>query len=333
MVFDIGGTTLRGALYFPASDSVSSPVIVPTPNRKLYPELSTEQLYGKLLEVFASVGDKLIGNETCTTVSIGFPGPVDCDGQVIAGPGIWGRNPDGPIDMIADIQLFWPDKKIFLSNDLTVAGFRHVEKGDDSFCLLTVSTGIGSKVFINGQPQLGPRGTGGELGHAKVLFTEEAPICDCGDKGHLQAIASGRGVLDLVQQQARIRPKDFRDSCLGKLDTDPDEISNSAIAEAFRIDDRFTVNIVNWSISPLAAMLVNLHLALGLERFIIIGGFALALGESYRLELARQAADFCWDSQVDWGQMIRFGYEDDLSGLIGAGRLANNAVSLVKPSL
>lgn len=330
MVFDIGGTNLRGARYSPDDDRIDSPVVEPTPNRILYPESTAVQLYEKLLEAIAAVGGKLGGENVFSAVSIAFPGPVDCNGRLMAAPGIWGMNPDGPIDMIDDIKQLWPDLTIFLCNDLTAAGFRYVEMGTESFCLVTVSTGIGGKVFIQGQPQLGPSGTGGEIGHAKVLFTQKAPICDCGDRGHLQAVSSGRGVLALIQHHARKKTDSFKTSILGKLDAAPEMVSNKSIAKAFRSGDPFTVKIVQQSISPLANMLVNLYLALGLERFIIIGGFALALGESYRLDLARQAATLCWNRQSDWNSMIQFGCEDDLAGLIGAGRLARRKSSIVE---
>jgi glucokinase len=329
MVFDIGGTNLRGARYSPVTDSVESPIFVPTPNRIRYPELTAGQLYEKLLDAIVVVGNKLGEEDHFSAISIAFPGPVDCNGHLLAAPGIWGMNPDGPIDMIDDLKQFWPNLKIFLCNDLTAAGFRYVETGGESFCLVTVSTGIGSKIFIQGQPQLGPSGIGGEIGHAKVLSTSKAPICDCGVRGHLQAVSSGRGVLALLQQQAHKTPDKFKASILGKTGIDPDMVTNRSIAEAFKSGDGFTVKIVLQSLSPLANILVNLYLALGLERFIIIGGFALALGEPYRLALAKQATALCWDRQSDWNNMLQFGYADDLSGLVGAGRLARSKGSII----
>jgi glucokinase len=125
-----------------------------------------------------------------------------------------------------------------------------------------------------------------------------------------------------MQQQARSHPDEFSASRLATLAFEPGTVSNTAIAEAYRASDPFTVNIINQSVTPLAAMLVNIFLALGLDRFILIGGFTFALGENYRLEIARQAAELCWDNQADWCEMIRFGDQDDVSGLIGAGRLA-----------
>jgi glucokinase len=67
-------------------------------------------------------------------------------------------------------------------------------------------------------------------------------------------------------------------------------------------------------------MLAAVHLSMGVERFVIIGGFALALGEPYRLELVRAAATCGWRMGQDWNSMIELGHPEDNSGLLGAGR-------------
>lgn len=324
MVFDIGGTTLRGAVYCPETQSLSHNTVKETPNRITLPNISIEKIYTELINSINSTSKEIQKQTTVSAACIAFPGPVDRKGRIVSAPGIWGRNPSGPIDMINDLKNIWPGLPIHICNDLTAAGYRYLAGSNDSFCLITVSTGIGNKIFINGVPQLGSNGTAGEIGHAKVLFTKDAPVCDCGVKGHLQAISSGRGVLEVIKHQALIKPKNFNTSLLRKMHDKPETITNLSIAEAFRASDTFTVNMVNESIRPLAAMLVNLHLAIGLERFIIIGGFAFALGEPYRLSLVRFASQLYWLPQTDWHEMIKFGYKDDLSGLIGAGKLALN---------
>lgn len=328
LVFDIGGTSLRGAIYDASTDSISNIEVMPTPNRELYPGHDESRLYETLLKEIKKIGSSLIEKTPVCAVSIGFPGPVDRSGAVLAGPGIWGRNPAGPIDMPSDLERIWPDLDIILNNDLTTAGYRYIESGDETFCLVTVSTGIGSKTFMKGRPLLGTRGTGGEIGHAKVLFGENAPRCDCGDKGHLQAVASGRGILEAVRHEACRNAEGFAQSRLVNRHESSEQVTNVTIAEAFQADDPFTCGIIERNIEPLAAMLVNLHLATGLERFIVIGGFALALGEKFRKALARKAEKLCWDGTVDWNGIIEFGLEDDYSGLIGAGRLANRCVPM-----
>ncbi|MBE0501624.1 MAG: ROK family protein, partial [Desulfuromonadales bacterium] len=187
LVYDIGGTKLRGAIYSLRTKAITAKVVKPTPNRILCPTLSAEELYTQTLNCIRTISNELLKHEPVSAVTVAFPGPVDRQGRVIAAPGIWGRNPSGPIDMLADLQTIWPQMPVHIANDLTAAGYRYLERKTESFCILTVSTGIGSKIFIKGEPQLGADGTGGEIGHAKVLLAEDAPLCDCGEPGHLQA--------------------------------------------------------------------------------------------------------------------------------------------------
>ena len=322
LVYDIGGTNLRGAVYCTLSETIKSRIVRPTLNQHSSPALSAEQIYSELLINIRSISDELESHDPVSAVCIAFPGPVDREGRIVSAPGIWGSNPSGPIDILADLRAIWPNTPIHIINDLAAAGYRYLETSDDSFCLVTVSTGIGNKIFINGVPQLGPSGTGGEIGHAKVLFTDDAPICDCGEQGHLHAVSSGKGVLQTIRRQAQMEPERFNCSLLRKKHETPSAITNHSVAEAFRASDPFTREVINGSIKPLAATLANLHLALGLEHFIIIGGFALALGESYRRTLADFAGNYCWETRTSWDKMIQFGVGDDLSGLIGAGKFA-----------
>jgi glucokinase len=62
---------------------------------------------------------------------------------------------------------------------------------------LTVSTGIGGAVLIDGQPLVGPDGSAGELGH--LLVELDGPLCGCGARGHLEAIASGSAIARLAR--------------------------------------------------------------------------------------------------------------------------------------
>lgn len=331
LVYDIGGTNLRGALYSAHPERVSRVVVRSTPSRISCPELSVEQLYAELLRMIREISNDVLAHETPAAVCIAFPGPIDRKGRVVSAPGIWGNNPSGPLEILPDLRRLWRGVPVTVCNDLTAAGYRYVQNGDESFCVVTVSTGIGSKIFINGEPQLGPGGIGGEIGHAKVLFADDAPRCDCGQTGHLQAISSGRGVLQEVRRVARTEPSTFRASLLSRKRAEPAEITNHAVAEAFHAEDPLTVRVVRECAKPLAAMLVTLHLALGLDRFVLIGGFALALGEPYRRMLAEQAETLCWDARSRWLDMIQPGGDDDLSGLLGAGRLARGALSAADP--
>lgn len=322
LVFDIGGTNTRVALYSVETGAIERLRIETTPSQWNCPQFSKDAIYQELLGLIRDIGKEAAKGEPVRALSLAFPGPIDQFNRIMEAPGILGENPNGPIDLVADLKKTWPEIPIYLSNDMTAAGYRYRQTVDDSFCLVTVSTGIGNKIFIDGVPQLGSTGAGGEIGHIKVLFAEDAPICGCGKRGHLQAISSGHGTLEFVRTAADKQKDQFNKSLLAQLATSPDHISNQMIAEAYRAEDPFVTKQVNHCSQPLATILATLHLALGLERFVIIGGFALALGTAYIANLARQAEECCWSAASCWETMLELGAEDDLSGLIGAGRQA-----------
>jgi glucokinase len=157
----------------------------------------------------------------------------------------------------------------------------------------------------------------------RVDYSPTAPVCDCGGQGHLGAIASGRGALLTARRLAQEGGAGFAGSLLGRrLQGDLTGLDNQALAEAFRSGDPWAGGLIRRVAQPLGQALAALHVALGVERFVIIGGFALALGEGYCRELVLAAQDSCWRLGQDWETMIFLGEADDDAGLLGAGRCA-----------
>jgi glucokinase len=97
-------------------------------------------------------------------------------------------------------------------------------------------------------------------------------------------------------------------------------LTNDDVVAAFHQCDPWTVQLIRTVARPLGQTLAAVHASVGTERFVIYGGFALALGSAYRNELVEAAARCCWDMGQDWDRMIELGHADDYSGLIGAGR-------------
>jgi glucokinase len=227
------------------------------------------------------------------------------------------------MDLITRLTQRWPRAQILLINDVSAAGYRYLRDPSEDFCIVTVSSGIGNKVFLRGRPMVGLGGRGGEMGHVQVDFSSDAPLCDCGGPGHLGAISSGRGTLSMARRFAQRCPEPFSRSVLGKrFGEHLDTLENTDIVEAFHAKDAWTLNLIRCAARPLGQMLAAIHLGIGIERFVLIGGFALPLGEPYRLEVARAAWSCAWDVGQDWNAMLELGVSDDNSGLIGAGRYA-----------
>jgi C7-cyclitol 7-kinase len=217
-----------------------------------------------------------------------------------------------------------PDARLLILNDVTAAGFRYLSHPDESLCVVTVSSGIGHKVFAQGRPVVGPGGRGGEIGHLQIDCSLDAPVCDCGHRGHLGALASGRASRYQMLRLAHEDPGSFSESLLAaRYGSDPAAIQNEHVVAAFHQRDAWTERLIGRMAEPLGFALAAIHLTVGVERFVLIGGFALALGPPYRSFVAAAAARYGWDLGLDWNCAVELGQPDDSAGLIGATRFAD----------
>lgn len=322
LVFDVGGTSMRAAAYDAAKREITDVTTQPTPNHCRYPNLSAREILEIVLDGMNNLSKELLDGRNVDRVSVAFAGPLDGRGQLTAAPTIVGATEFSPIDLRRELCRTWPEADVFLLNDVTAAGYRYLHRHDESLCVVTVGSGIGNKVFIHGRPFTGPNGRGGEIGHVVVDPSPDAIVCDCGGRGHLGGIASGRGTLATAKRAASQDEREFLASRLGRLARSADGILNEHIVSCFREGDPWTVKTIRYVAGKLANVLAHTHQAIGIERFVIFGGFATALGPSYRDLVVQAAEAACWSSGQDWDAMIELGVADDASGLIGAGRYA-----------
>lgn len=284
--FDLGGTNMRAATIAVTKTGwrMLDQMRRPTPNYLLAPETPAAQRLDDLLDFITDYANTARTRFDAVALAAAFPGPIQGAGTVLALPTMWG--PDGqslcPLDIAGRLSARLPDMKIKVMNDVSAAGYRFVSAGGD-FALFTLGSGIGLKVFLDGQPRVGPHGFGGELTHMVFDASPNAPLCDCGGRGHLGALASGRA----WQRVATVALEAGRE---------PDLI-------------RFA--------EPLARAVAMLHFSLGLERFIFAGGLAEGLGEILRTAIVQNLPSQGWNTGQDWNAMVQLAPTDDAHALIG----------------
>lgn len=320
-VVDVGGTTLRLADYDPATGTLSRTRRTPVDGMARDPHASVPVLQQRVVEQL--VREIQARGGPPRAVGVAFAGPITAGGLVLAAPTVWGgRGAPLPLGALLAERL---GTEVVVVNDLTAAAWRYADTEDQPFCLITVSSGIGNKVFRGGEVLLDADGHGGELGHWTYDTAPDAPLCDCGGRGHLGAISSGRGVLAAVRRAAVADPGAFAASLLS-ADTGgrPERIDNRAIAAAVRAGDPFATGVLRTTLTPLAQAITSVFTSIGICRYILMGGFALAVGERYRrllvAELTRLGC-FGLDDAATVDAMVSLGAADDDHGLLGAGRL------------
>ncbi|MFH9725770.1 ROK family protein [Streptomyces sp. NPDC017254] len=323
-VMDVGGTTLRVGAF--GDGRLTHVRRMPVDGMAAHPGESVAALQHRVIEqIVREAGRARDGRPGAgPALGIAFAGPVGRDGTVLGAPTVWGEGGEPlPLQALLSSRL---DVPVVVVNDLTAAAWRYGTEESAPFCLLTVSSGIGNKVFRDGDVLLDAEGHGGELGHWTYDRSPDAPLCDCGGRGHLGAIASGRGVLAAVRRAAVADPPAYADSAPARAGAaDPASLTNPEIAAAVRNGDPFVTSVLRSTLVPLAAAVGAVFAAIGVRRYVLMGGFALAIGERYREllveELLRQGCFGLSADEVD--AMVVLGAEDDDHGLVGMGRLVS----------
>jgi glucokinase len=331
LVFDIGGTTFRGGV-FTSSQRLVKPVLRrPSPSFVSQPGTSTTVLQEKLLESIVATVEHLRSahpHRKIKRIGIAVPGPTDPSGKILSAPPLWGkvRRPY-PLRSLVEKRLKMDCEVI---NDITAAaaryGFSPFYRQYRWICVVTVSTGVGNKVFDTrtGEALLDPQGISGEIGHVTVDLHPRAAVCDCGRRGHLSAIASGGGTVRFAQRWARSHLKDFKNSLISRWTGNrPSQIDGRLLGKGAKAGDRFSLSVLDQVTLPMAQALGILVGSVGVEKIIFVGGFALGVGKPYLKSLQNnlvRVGMFGRNSR-DIRSLVALGHRDDDSGLIGAGLL------------
>lgn len=335
IVVDVGGTNLRVGVFnndLPVGLQLIDVQRMPVQSLAVT-QASGDKLYQHFLQQLKNSLQPYLTRHPDSPVGISFPGPVTPEGVVTSAPTLWGDELHN-IPLLTDCQKLL-QRPVVMLNDISAAVWRYAELYNDDFCLYTISSGVGNKVFRHGEILLNEQGQGGELGHCQVAFDEFALPCDCGGSGHLGALASGRGVQQLAQFMASLDPSGFKCSRLGKLcESDFKVIDTLKIVSALQRKDPFTVDVLKRSQRYLVSTMSQLYHAIGIKKFLFIGGFCRALGELYINSLRSVVNEFQWFglSKYDKNNMCQLGVLDDDHSLLGMGLFMRNIAHQLFPA-
>lgn len=181
---DLGGTRLRAALCSP--DGSLLKWVKKKTRAKGGPQVVMERVAQAIRQVWPDEGD-------VRAISMVAPGPLDpFEGVVIEAPNLpgWDHVP------VRDILTQEFDRPVFVGNDANLAALAEhrfgAGRGFDDLIYLTISTGVGGGIILDGKLLLGSKGLAGEIGH--MIVQPGGPLCGCGRRGCLEAIASGTAI-------------------------------------------------------------------------------------------------------------------------------------------
>ena len=213
------------------------------------------------------LNERKIKKEEVLGVGVGVPGPVKEDGTVLGCVNLgW---PVFNVSTELEKILGLPVK---VANDANIAAlgemFKGGGKGYKNMIMVTLGTGVGGGVIINGKFLAGNNGAGGEIGHISVNPHEKIS-CNCGKKGCLEQYASATGIVKLAKDALE------KENCESKL-RDIKEITAKDIFDFAKENEQLSLEVVDKFASILGRALANISCICDPEVFVIGGGVSKA---------------------------------------------------------
>lgn len=260
---DIGGTSVKNGL-FDSEGTLLDKWEIPT--RK---DNGGDTI---LKDVAEAINEQLAAREISLKdvlgVGVGVPGPVQGDGYVSLCPNLGWReyHPDTVLSALLD------GIEVKVGNDANVAAlgeaFKGAAAGVDNVVMLTLGTGVGGGIIINGKIVDGVHGAGGELGHI-VVNPEEPLACNCGNHGCLEQYASATGVVRTARRL--LNTTDMGSSLRGISDLTAKQVFDEAKA-----GDELAAKAVDILCMYLGLASAHTALTVDPDAFVIGGGVSRA---------------------------------------------------------
>ncbi len=256
---DIGGTNIVVGFFDEKINLINS-LEYPTPNKEVESKIP-ESISTTILDYF-KVNNFEIKN--LLGVGISIPGPVK-EKKILKTPNI--DFPKG-YDIIKELNKYLPKINITLANDANLAAYGEYKiRGDNhkNIIVLTLGTGVGGGVIINGEIIEGMHGCAGELGHINIA-SEQNRLCGCGKKDCLETISGGVGFVNYAKEVLK-----DKDSIL-----DSNNLTVKKIIDAAKENDLIALMLLNDFVRNLAIAIANLAVIIDPDLFVIGGGIANA---------------------------------------------------------
>ena len=225
------------------------------------------------VEALQPIIDQVGGIDKIKSMGIGAPNGNFYTGTIEFAPNLkWGHNGIVPLASMFSEKLGVP---VALTNDANAAALGEMTygaaRGMKNFIEITLGTGVGSGIVINGQLVYGCDGFAGELGHTIMVRGENARPCGCGRKGCLEAYCSATGVARTAREMLE---KTKRPSLL--RDLDPEKITSLDVSIAAGKGDELAKEIFDFTGKMLGEACADFAAFSSPEAFIFFGGLTKA---------------------------------------------------------
>lgn len=300
---DVGGTSIKCGLFKPDGEIVEKweiPTRTADHGKAILPDTAAtlKQMINKhKLDKAALIG-----------TGIGVPGPVTEAGTVDVAVNIgWEYK-----DIVGELSGYL-NHPIKAGNDANVAALGEMwlggGGGSRNMILVTLGTGVGGGIIVDGKIVTGAHGAGGEIGHARVDW-DDTIVCNCGNSGCLEQKASATGIVRLAREAI--------ETATGQSLLKSDKLSAKAVFDAYKKNDPLAISVVEKFAAYLGNALAIYSTVVDPEVIVIGGGVSKAgqkLIEVVKKYYQRDAFSACKKTDI---VLARLGND---AGICGAAKL------------
>ncbi len=259
---DVGGTSVKLGLFTTDGDLLEKWEI---PTRT---ENKGEAILG---DIAAALRDKMqerhLSVSQMAGAGIGVPGPVNREGEIRGAVNLgWGLKPvRQELEMLTGL-------KVCAANDANAAALGEVWQGSaagyDSIIFVTLGTGIGGGIIVDGHIVTGAHGAAGEIGHAHVNHDEQE-FCNCGNQGCLEQVASAPGLVRLAREA-------LEETDEASLLRQRDHLTAKDVLDVYQEGDQIAAGVVEQYADYLGSALSSFVVVVDPDAILIGGGVSRA---------------------------------------------------------
>lgn len=311
---DLGGTSVKLA-FIQEDGEILHKWEIPTDKseqgKNILPDIA-ESIQRKMVEL-GGTKERLIG------IGMGAPGAVDKEKGIIYEAVNLGWPKNYPIvKLLSDLSGL----PVEIDNDANCAALGEMWKGAGNgaknIACVTLGTGVGGGIIVNGDIVQGVKGAAGEIGHITIIPEGGAP-CNCGKTGCLETVASATGIVR-VAKDTIIQYEG--ESSLKDLYISKGSIEAKDVFDCMNQGDTLSASIIEQIMLHLGLVLANIGNVLNPEKIVIGGGVSKA-GDLLLNPLQKYFNQFAY-SAVSASTELAIATLGNDAGILGAAWLAKN---------
>ena len=258
---DLGGTNIKVGLVnenYEIVAKATAPTDLPRPAEAICKSI-VDTVWKVLNEAKVTIGE-------VNSIGIGTPGVANRNSGVV----LYSCNLDFKNTDLRSLIKKYLDKPLYVENDANAAAFGEVlagaGKGYKDVLVVTLGTGVGGGIILDGKIYTGFNFCGAELGHTVIEFNGRQ--CSCGRKGCFEAYSSATALINMTKEAMEAN----KDSKMWEIAGTLDNVDGKTAFDGMRADDAAAKDVVNMYIEYLGCGLTNIINTFQPEMLLIGGG-------------------------------------------------------------